>query len=233
MRKALILDTETTGFSHSTDQIVEVAFILYDLKYAAPISAFSSLLYGKSNAAEHVNAIDPELLEEAMSFKFIGHVFTELIDMCDVLVAHNAQFDRGFLEADKLLGIGKVDKPWVCTQRQIQWPKQSDKKTLYSIALAHGVPLISAHRAMTDCDILARLFTRVHELGVDLQKLFDNAVKPKIIVQALVSYDDRKLADKAGFNWEGKADGWRKEMDSQELEEAAELPFKIRVISRN
>ena len=230
MRKALILDTETTGFSHSNDQIVEVAFILYDLKYAAPISAFSSLLYGKANEAEHVNGIQPDLLKEAMSFKFIGHVVTELLDMCDVLVAHNAQFDRGFLEADKLIGIGNVDKPWICTQRQIAWPKKSDKKTLYSIALAHGVPLISAHRAMTDCDILARLFTRVHELGVNLQQLFENAVKPRQLVQALVSYDDRDLADKAGFNWEGKANGWRKEMDAEELAASDGLPFRIKVV---
>ena len=42
-RRALLLDTETTGLDPSKDVIIEVACILYDLAIGSPIASFSAL----------------------------------------------------------------------------------------------------------------------------------------------------------------------------------------------
>jgi DNA polymerase-3 subunit epsilon len=53
------------------------------------------------------------------------------------------------------------------------------------------------HRALNDCLLIAALFDRAD----DLQSLFEFAMRPKAMFVALVSYDDRDLAKKAGFRW--------------------------------
>ena len=148
------------------------------------------------------------------------------------MVAHNASFDasfinhdthhRGYLEA-------AARKPWVCSMRHIEFPKKSPDRKLTSIALAHGVGIVSAHRAMSDCDILARLFTRVHEMGHDLNELMRLAMRPRVIVQALVDYHDRQKAKDAGFDWDGDSKTWTKEVVKEDWQKTG-FGFSTKVI---
>jgi DNA polymerase-3 subunit epsilon len=134
-------------------------------------------------------------------------------------LAHNASFDQSFLKRDAI--------PFVDSMRQIEWPVPCGSKALVAIALAHGVGVASAHRAMADCDTLSRLLTRVHEMGVDLEQLIARAMLPRVKIKALVSYDDRQLAKDARFQWDGDTKTWWREFIEGEVPEFA---FKTRVI---
>ncbi len=82
-----------------------------------------------------------------------------------------------------------------------------------------------AHRALTDCDTLARLFTRAHEMGTNLGAMLEKAMRPRVRVVAIVSYDDRLKAREQGFAWDGARKQWWREMPSDEV---ANLPFETR-----
>jgi DNA polymerase-3 subunit epsilon len=54
-----------------------------------------------------------------------------------------------------------------------------------------------------------------------------HAMRPRVRVQALVSYDDREKAKGAGFMWDGGTKMWTREVPVDEL---AALPFKTRAV---
>ena len=221
-----IVDAETTGTDPGKDLVIEVAAILYSLTEAAPVQSISTLCYCKGNPAQSINGIDPKLTWNLPSNNTEIHMMArihEMVAISDAVLAHNAAFDKRFLcQGEDGLGYGK---PWVCTMLHVRWPNTCASKSLVSIALAHGVGVVSAHRAMADCDTIARLLTRVHEMGIDLDDLMRTAMLPRTNVQALVSYDDRQLAKDAGFEWEPGTKRWMAELNEEEINA---LPFKVR-----
>lgn len=230
MKRVLLLDTETTNTDHKTGAIVEVACILYSLQYATPITSFAAIVHGKSNAAEHINGIAPCLMKEASSPALVSGIVDELIVNCDAIVAHCAAFDRGFmLDVERDWGLNLRTKPWICSMRDIEWPKPSKSRALISIALQHGVTVVSAHRAYTDCDILARLLTRVHETGTDLELLMERAMRPKVLVEALTNKEDRDIVYANGFDWNDRTRQSLREMPEEDI---SALPFKCRIIDK-
>ena len=62
------------------------------------------------------------------------------------------------------------------------------------MALAHGVGVVSVHRALADVDTLARTLTAVAELGVDLGEFLERGMRPKVLVEGVVcAVDDCPL----------------------------------------
>lgn len=221
METILILDTETTGIDDAA-VCIEVACILYSVTHAAPVRSFASLIRADSNPAEHVNGIPAALLADAPEEGPVWSAVARIGVEAGAVVAHNAEFDQRFQRAF-IPGC----KPWICSCDDIQWPRVHDSKSLVGLALAHGLGVSSAHRAMTDCDTLARLFTRAAEMGADLGAMLARGLRPKAKFQALVSYDTNALAKTAGFRWDPDTKRWWRTMA---IEDAETLPFKTRRI---
>jgi DNA polymerase-3 subunit epsilon len=222
LRRALILDCETQGLDPAQHRCIEVACILFDLELALPIEAFSTLIQADSNAAEAINCIPVRALVDASPPERAWAILRRFIERADVVLAHRAEFDRGFVPPE----LAKL-RPWACTKFHVQWPRGQGGEHLVHLALAHGVGVVHSHRAMTDVDILSRLLTRVHEMGHTLPELLTHAMRPRVRVQALVSYDDREKAKGAGFQWEGATKMWTREVP---VDEVSGLGFETRVL---
>ena len=213
--RVLILDTETTGLDPAVDRCIEVGCILYDTKAAAVIASYASLIGQEdtANAAESINRIAPAMLVSAPTHDFVWNIVKNHAKTADAILAHRAEFDRGFVPLDL-----RTIRPWVCTKFHVEWPLGKMGDHLVHLALAHGVGILSAHRALTDCDTLARLLTRVHEMGSDLDLMLTRAMRPRVKLIAHVSYDDREKAKAAGFAWDGARKVWHREMPIDEVE---------------
>lgn len=220
MKTLAILDTETTGLDPSKDACIEVACVLYDIEHAAPVESFASLIRAKGNAAEAVNRIAPPLLERAPAQVAVWGVVRGIIERADAVVAHRAEFDRSFVPSEL-----RTLRPWVCSKFDIEWPHGKAGDHLVHLALAHGLGVLHAHRALTDCDTLVRLFQRVAELGGDVPAMLARAMRPKVTVIAQVSYDDREKAKAAGFAWDPSGKFWHRAMAREDV---AALPFPTR-----
>jgi len=223
-----IVDVETTGFDPKADRVVEVAAVRFHVEHGAVIETFSSLIEGTENEAEHINHIPPALLKHGCLEEQVWSSLTGMIATSDCVLAHNAQFDKSFISPRLAFGENEKSRPpWLCSIRDFEWPTKSDSKKLTELALAHGVPVLSAHRALTDVDILVRLLQRVKERGHDLAAMFNSAMTPKPLLAALVSYDDREKAKAAKFSWNAVAKRWERRMP---LAEAKKLPFRTKVL---
>ena len=147
--------------------------------------------------------------------------FESMVDRADVLLAHNAAFDRKWFGIKPLPNI---TKPWICSMEDISWPKELQLKSRPSVrdlALAYEVPVWTAHRALTDCIYLAEVLKRCSELEI----LLEHGLEPKRLVRALVSYEERYLAKQAGFRWNDPVRGaWTRRISNREI---SDLPFKV------
>ena len=226
MRRALLLDTETTGVDPAVDRIIEVGACLYDLELGCPLESYASLIQAPpDNPAERANGIPPAALPSGNHAIAVWRRVVELAQTANVLVAHNAEFDQPFVRAAGIASL--ADRTWVCTMSDFQW--DSDSKKLVEIALGYGLGIASAHRALTDVDTMARILTRVKQLGGDLPALFRRAARPKALFYAQVSYDNRQIAKDHGFSWDPEKHGknWYRRMPPEDV---ADLPFSVRQV---
>ena len=211
----LILDTETTGLDNENDDCLEVGSILFNVKSRSVLAQQSFLLPVEINNAEKINNIPAEITRLPQPLSEAIKYFESLVRVSNVIVAHNAEFDKKWFGLKKL---PQIEKPWICSMDDITWPADRQLKTRPSVrdlALAYGVPVWNAHRALTDCIYLAEVFIRCSEL----EKLLIRALEPKGLLRAEISYEDRYLAKNAGFRWNDAIKGaWARKMSRRDKE---------------
>jgi DNA polymerase III subunit epsilon len=221
--RALIIDTETNGLE-DTAEVIEVGAILYSVENQCVLQEMSTLLPAATNAAEPINRIKVQALDEIMSTRSVSFALELLFVMskaADVYVAHNAEFDSKKMFGDtRFLPLASL--PWLCTMSDFKWPLATrEQGSLINIALDHGIGVASAHRALTDCRLIASLFDRM----ADLQGMFEVAMRPKGLFQAIVPFERKDEAKAAGFKWNGADKTWTRQMA---IEDAAALGFPVR-----
>lgn len=220
----LILDTETTGLSPDDSQCIEVGAILFSVPHRAVLTQVSFLLPCLMNGAEFVNKIPAGITQVSQPRDEADAMFTAMVRECDAVVAHNASFDKQWFDGDRL---PVIDKPWICTMDDISWPTElrlKSRPSVATLALAYGVPVWAAHRALTDCIYLAQVFERCN----NLEELLLGSQEPRLLYRADVSYDDRELARAAGFRWnEAVPKAWSRKLTQREAEK---LTFPVRQV---
>ena len=211
----LILDTETTGLDNEKDDCLEVGSILFNVKNRSVLAQQSFLLPVEKNNAEKINNIPAEITRLPQPLPEAIKYFESLVRVSDVIVAHNAEFDMKWFGLNKL---PQIEKQWICSMDDITWPVDRQLKTRPSVrdlALAYGVPVWNAHRALTDCIYLAEVFKKCS----NLEQLLTRALEPKVLLRAEVTYDERHLAKKAGFRWNDAIKGaWSRKMSRRDME---------------
>lgn len=170
----VVLDLETTGGSPANDRITEVGAVkirggevlgtfhtLVDPEVSIPplISALTGITNGMVADAEPIEVVLPCLLE------FLGGA---------VLVAHNASFDRRFVQANlERHGYQRMANRVVCTARLARKLLPRDEVPnvrLATLAAYLGATVAPCHRALTDAratvDVFHSLLERAGSYGV-------------------------------------------------------------------
>ncbi|MEM9566999.1 MAG: 3'-5' exonuclease [Cyanobacteria bacterium P01_E01_bin.34] len=221
----LIIDTETTGLDPQRDRVIELGAILYSIDHNSTLHQLSVLLPTDCNPQEKLNgisaaasqAISNPLLHQSLA------IFGQMVAESDYAIAHNADFDRQWFNGQHLPQLTKDNQPlpWLCTMSDFRWPLAAKQGcSLVNLALDYGIGVNAAHRALTDCQLIAMLFDRV----TNLPALVALASQPKYLYRANVSYDNRSLAKEAGFRWNSKAKIWSRKLGEQEIDA---LPFSV------
>jgi len=219
IRYATLLDVESTGLDPNNDRTIEVAVTLFDVKHAQPAASMACLIKGPAeNAAEAVNGIPAAMLPEGREADRVWAAVRWIIEPAQVIIAHNAAFDRQFCP--------DLGRPFICSEEDIKWPGRARGGSLVHLALSLGLGVASAHRAAADVDTLSRILTRLAELGHPLEPILIHAMRPKVMCISLARYEQKDIVKKHGFRWEDSNKTWWRRMP---LEDTAALPFKVRV----
>lgn len=218
-----LLDVETTGLDPNTHEVIEVAALLYDTDTQCVLQQVSTLLPFKENPAEHINGISRwsarkvcENLKRTALASIANMVYGP-----HYATAFNSEFDRGFIQVN-LPGLlpPESETPWFDSML-LPWQHHKTQPSLIDLCIAYHIPVVSAHRALDDCRLLAALLDKLP----DVDEAIAYALKPRVIVKALVSYDDRQIAKDAGFAWDRLVPkAWAKRVVRGE---EMDLPFEI------
>lgn len=157
----LVLDTETTGMDSEQDRIVEVAGTWVTVEPVVRIEpAFDQLVNPQrpipalASAVHHLT--DPDVADAPVWETVWARMVQPALEEADVVVAHNAPFDRKFLS--------DVDLPWLDTLRAARrcWPDapaHSNQVLRYWLGLSVDAP--HPHRAGDDTTVTAALLVRL------------------------------------------------------------------------
>ena len=224
--RQIFLDTETTALRPEDGQCIEVGAILFAVAPRTVLTQVSFLLPCEQNPAEAINGIPALASRIGQPWEVALDCFNAMVEHCDAVLAHNAAFDRQWFAA----GHGPlkpIRRPWICSMDDMRWPPGLQLKSSPSVrdlALAHGVPVWAAHRALTDCTYLAQVLERCE----GLEGLLQAALEPRTLFRAKLSYSERHRAKEAGFRWNDPVQGaWSRRLSARE---AQALPFPVQAV---
>lgn len=156
----VIFDIETTGLSITYDTLIEIAGV--KVKNGAILSKFSELIDPKREIysfTENLTGITNQMIQGK---RFLKEVLVDFHEFTKdtILVAHNADFDMGFLEYNyKSFGISNVVNPSIDTLllAKVLLP---DKKrfSLDRLCKIFKIPLLQHHRAIDDAEATTEVF---------------------------------------------------------------------------
>jgi DNA polymerase-3 subunit epsilon len=213
VRRVLVLDTETTGLSHQADKIIELAMLLVDVDLASglpfgPVTLFE----GFEDPGMPIPAVAKEVT--GISDEMVaGHRLDDaqvqaLVAQADLIVAHNAGFDRPFVEARF---PGFAARTWACSFADIDWKALgAESAKLSALAQNHGW-FYDAHRAQVDCHALLQVLARPLGEGplTGLGQLIAVAARPSFKLRATGSpFESKDLLKARGYRWDGDAKVW-------------------------
>lgn len=211
--RVVVLDTETTGLDQSKELIIELAMLRVDIDNASGLPVGQVQVY--DGLEDPGKAIPPEVvaLTGIRDADVKGQTLdalrvSQLLDGADVVIAHNAGFDRPFVEKrfDRFAVL-----PWACSFADIDWKAQGrGSAKLESLAQANGW-FYDAHRAEMDCHaLLAVLAQRLPEgPNTGLAQLLKAAGQASYALQASNAPFEAKDKLKArAYRWNAEQRVW-------------------------
>lgn len=224
--KVLIIDLETTGLKPEQHQVIEFGAILFDCRTHSILEQISALIPCADNGAKHINQIAPEASQQSIVYAGAITHLLEMAAIADYVTAWNIEFDiKWFGHPNQELP--SLDTP--CFDAMgVKYARSGNSKKLIDVALAHGIPVVSAHRALTDCQILAELFRRHRNIEALINQAIAAESAPKALVRADISYECREMAKAKGFRWDDKIPrAWSRVIPTSEIDS---LGFPVTII---
>lgn len=162
----VVFDTETTGLDPETDDVVQIAGVRILRSRIQVADEFDALVNPDRAippSSTQIHGITDAMVADAPHFVDVATEFAAYVDD-SVLVAHNASFDRAFL--DRLAGAGgpRITAPMLCTALIAQaLDPQINDHTLDAVAERYGVEIDASkrHTALGDADTTARVFLKM------------------------------------------------------------------------
>lgn len=161
--RACVVDTETTGFSHSSDDLIELGLVLFE--FDALTGDVGDILSEYSGLRDPGREIPLGATQaHGMTWDDVrGHNLDDgqvraILARASILVAHNARFDRGFVAK---LYPEVTRQEWRCSMDGIPWrAKGFRSKGLQELLNDHRLPVETAHRALDDARNTLRLISQ-------------------------------------------------------------------------
>ena len=154
-----VLDLETTGLSFRTEKITEVGIM--KIKNGEVLDEFSCFVNPEKPIPQRVVEVTNITDDMVKDAETIDKVFPKILEFVgdSVLVAHNADFDIGFLKYNaKQLGYS-LENTYIDTLRLSKDLFPDFKKyKLGIIAENLGIKVEVAHRALDDVDTTVKVF---------------------------------------------------------------------------
>jgi DNA polymerase-3 subunit epsilon len=218
-RTGVAIDVETTGLDRESDQIIELAIQRFRFDDRGRITQVGISRVWREDPGV---AIDPKITKlTGLSAKDVAGqsiddaMAVDILASADIIVAHNAAFDRPFVDR-RLPAI--AGKPWACSMAELDWLELGFEGRALAHLVAQCGWFYEGHRA--ENDILALLYLLAHGLpdgDTILAKLVACSQRPTYQVNAIdAPFDAKDRLKSRGYRWDAVLRFWWKSVAEEE-----------------
>lgn len=210
---ACILDTETTGLQAGVDRIVEIAILPFSflkktgelLIVGEPVVQLQDPGFALPSSTTSVNGITDEMLKGK---EIDWAVVANELKSAALVIAHNAAFDRAFV--DRELNRAKQDSRhvWGCSYDMLEWDAPVNKQEVL-LAWYCGL-LYEAHRAEADIHALLHLLHTQRRLPELYRRAYTTDFELICHTDYLKPFnkDNNTALKDLGFRFDGNTKTW-------------------------
>lgn len=213
LQRGIVLDTETTGLNVEEDQVIELGMIVFEFD---PVQGtIHRVLEVFDELEDPQRPIPPEstaihhITDEMVRGKHIDDTRVDaIVNSASVVIAHNASFDRPFVE--KRWPVF-VNKQWACSIRDINWKSEGVSSAKLEFLLQTQGIFYEAHRAETDCWALLELLSVVLPQSQQpaMLTLLESLNQPQIRLFATGSpFESKDALKMRGYRWAPEIKCW-------------------------
>jgi DNA polymerase-3 subunit epsilon len=200
-RRALFVDVETTGLDYSAHRIIEFAAVPFEYgvttgevyEVGEGISFLDDPGHPIPEVVSRLTGITDEMVRgQRIDEDRVGALLSDTA----LIIAHNAKFDRPFIER-RLPEFAA--KAWACSHAEVPWQAHGCTGTkLEYLLYAHCAEFFAGHRALEDCRVGVHvLATRLQTGALPMALLLESARETTVRVWATGASFDAKDAMKA------------------------------------
>ncbi|KXV14700.1 DNA polymerase III subunit epsilon [Acetobacter malorum] len=211
VRKGLFLDLETTGLDAAFDEIIEIGMVPFaytlDGGLIGVLPTFSRLREPSVPVPPRITELTGLTQDMLAGHSIAPEEVADFSADASLVIAHNAAFDRPFIEA---FCPAFAEKPWACSMADVPWDEAGfEGRKLGYLATQAGF-FFEGHRATDDC--LASLallgYCGFPEGRSALSYLLDRARSVWVRIWATQAPFESKDTLKArGYRWNDGMDG--------------------------
>lgn len=215
--RAMILDLETMGLNSKMDKIIELGLISFTFKSDGTIvevvDSLNQLQDPDEPIPEQITQItgitDAEVKGQEINWHHISH----LLEETHLCIAHNAKFDRSFLEGPHVPDTVSEqirNMAFGCSQRDIDWRKRGYESTKLEYLNFKSGYFYGNHRALNDCEATLNI---IIENNGSFDELLNNVRKNSyLIIAQNAPYEKKDELKTRSYKWsDGNQDlpkGW-------------------------
>ncbi len=164
VKRALVIDVETTGLSTENDDVIQLAMLPfeYEAESGRILTVHKSLAFDQLREPAMPIPEEISIITGITDDMVIGKNIDEsdvstVVADTDLIIAHNASFDRPMVER---LWYCFSEKPWACTLSSVDWLREGyGSGKLDYLGIQFGW-FYDGHRAMSDCEACLALLAQ-------------------------------------------------------------------------
>lgn len=216
------IDVETTGLDHRRHRIIELALQRFWATEQGRIVVTGRPLSWLEDPGvpieEEITRLTGIRTEDVVGRRIMDPVAASLLADADFIVAHNAGFDRPFVEGRLPYANGR---PWVCSMKDFDWKGHGFEGRTLSHLLTQMGWFYDPHRAQTDVTALLHLLDHPLDTGgTVLKSLVEKASQPTWRVAAIGSpFAAKDLLKSRGYGWDPDEKLWSRDVDASGLDD--------------
>jgi len=229
-RTGIFLDVESTGLDTRTSEIIEVGLMPFEYCSDGRIVSVGKPLHQLNEPSDpipsEITAITGLTDELVAGHRLDIPVIEKFAGQADLVLAHNAAFDRPFAER-----ISRIfaTKPWACTMCDVPWKAEGIEGRRLSDLLSCFQYFFEAHRAVDDCEAGIALLTMLLPKSRErvLSRVLQAARTPtwRIFADA-APFETKDTLKRRGYKWNPDRElgprAWWKDVPSELVDDEVE-----------
>ena len=208
IKKGIVLDVEATGLSIGHDDVIQLALLPFDYEVSSgkilnilKEDAFDGLREPRIPISKEASLVTGITNEMVINKKIDSKEVEKIINSSDLIVAHNASYDRPMVEQhwDCFKNIS-----WACTFKSIDWLEEGfSSAKLELLGMNYGW-FYDGHDAFNDCEACLALLSETlpKKDKTVFSVLREYAASPSFLIKAIdTPYSKRNILRRRGYKW--------------------------------